>query len=332
VLAPGGIFLFAEEPIKRLLTLGLYRCPYQELMKPWERKLYQWGLLGYLVRDVIGARQEESFGIRQNHSMRLRDWHRLVEKHFVAHQYGICVQEQGWGQRVVKNLAVRLDPHRSVWRAAHLLGGTLAAVCRKTGTAPDSASDSASLESLLRCPDCRSALSRDPGDTLVCPQCGYRAPNEGGVYNLLPSAERRELYPGDREDIIDFCRPGHEAHLLEGWYELEGVFGNKYRWIGPRAVAHLKRVNPGPQRLRIRGHAHEIAFAQGHPVRVAVSANGTRTGELTPARPGLFIFEADLPEAAEYRIEIFVTPSWSTPEDDRALTVTLSMLRLVPKE
>ena len=332
VLAPGGIFLFAEEPIKRLLTLSLYRCPYCDLMKPWERKLYQWGLLGYLVRDVIGARQEESFGIRQNHTMRLRDWHRLVEKHFVAHEYEISVQEHGWGQRVVKNLAVRLDPYRSLWRAAHLLGGTLAAVCRKAGTAPGSTPGLARFEALLCCPDCRSDLSRDPGETLACRRCGYRAPNEGGVYNLLPSAERTELYPGDREDIIDFCRPSHAAHLLKGFHELEGVFGNKYRWIAPHAAAWLKRVNPGPQRLRIRGHAPEVAFAQGHPVKVAVSVNGTKLGELALDRPGLFIFQAGLPEAAEYRIEIFATPSWSTPEDDRALTVTLSMLRLAPND
>ena len=43
VLAPGGIFLFAEEPVRRLLTLRLYRSPYRNLMKPWERKLYDWG-------------------------------------------------------------------------------------------------------------------------------------------------------------------------------------------------------------------------------------------------------------------------------------------------
>ena len=37
VLQPGGIFLFAEEPLKRLLSLRLYRCPYYETMKPWEQ-------------------------------------------------------------------------------------------------------------------------------------------------------------------------------------------------------------------------------------------------------------------------------------------------------
>ena len=73
VLAPGGVFLFAEEPLKRMLTVGLYRAPYYESMKPWERRLYDWGLLGYLVKDVIGADQEESFGIRQNHTMGLKN-------------------------------------------------------------------------------------------------------------------------------------------------------------------------------------------------------------------------------------------------------------------
>ncbi|MCL4851104.1 MAG: methyltransferase domain-containing protein, partial [Bryobacteraceae bacterium] len=30
VLAPGGVFFFSEEPLKRLLSLRLYRCPYYE--------------------------------------------------------------------------------------------------------------------------------------------------------------------------------------------------------------------------------------------------------------------------------------------------------------
>jgi len=35
VLAPGGVFLFAEEPLRRKLSLRLYRCPYYNTMKPW---------------------------------------------------------------------------------------------------------------------------------------------------------------------------------------------------------------------------------------------------------------------------------------------------------
>jgi len=327
VLAPGGIFLFAEEPLKRLLTMRLYRCPYYDTMKPWERKLYDWGLLGYFVRDVIGARQEESFGIRQNHTMGLKDWHRLIHKHFEDAEYEIFVPERGWGEGIVKRAAVAGDPHHSEWRAARLLGGTLAAVCRKGGTAGHRAFDAAHFEAYLRCPDCRSPLARDRSDSLHCSRCGYEAPNEGGVYNLLPAAEKAELYPGDREDIIDFSLPGHDQRLLGNWYDLEGVFGNKYRWIGAEVSARLLPVKPGPQRLRVRGHAQE-----GHPVELRLLVNGEQVGEWKLDRPGLFIVEANLRDAAEYRVTIKAAPTWSVPTDDRVFTVSLSMIRLVPAE
>ena len=130
VLAPGGVFLFTEEPLRRLLSLRIYRVPYQDRMKPWERKLFDWGLLGYLARDVIGAEQEESFGIRQNHKMYLSDWHRLIAKHFAEHRYQTLVPERGWAERIVKRAALNER------RAARLLGGTLAAMCKKAGSSP----------------------------------------------------------------------------------------------------------------------------------------------------------------------------------------------------
>jgi ubiquinone/menaquinone biosynthesis C-methylase UbiE len=331
VLQPGGIFLFAEEPLKRMLTLRLYRCPYYETMKPWERKLQDWGLLGYLVRDVIGAHQEESFGIRQNHSMGLKEWHEMVRRHFDQWQYQIFVPERGWGERVVKRLAVRSDPYRSEWRAAKLLGGTLAAVCKKAGQAPPQpAAPLDRFETLLRCPDCRQPLRRDEIDTLLCQGCAYQSPNEGGVYNLLPSKEKKELYPGDREDLIDFCLPSHAARLGEGWHELEGVFGNKYRWIGRRATARLKRLDAGPQKLRIRGMAHETSFRSGEPVRVAIRINGQPLAEWTLDRHGLFVLEAKVPDSPEYLVEIIASPEWQAPPDDRLFTVNLSRLQLLP--
>jgi ubiquinone/menaquinone biosynthesis C-methylase UbiE len=328
VLAPGGVFLFGEEPLLRLLSLRLYRVPYYNLMKPWERKLFDWGLLGYLVKDVIGAYQEESFGIRQNHSMYLTDWRRLVEKHFEPREYQVIVPDRGWGERIVKNLAIRMDPYRSEWHAARLLGGTLTVLCRKPGEPLPAPFSAGAFERVLRCPDCGAGMSRS-GDTLACTACEYQAANEGGVYNLLRSADRAELYPGEREDIMDVCQPGHESRLIDGWYALEGVFGSKFRWIGPRATARLKRVRPGAQRLRIRGSAHELAFAQRKPVRISVAVNGRRTGTMDLKRPGVFVFEAGVPEAAEYFIEISATPAWKAPPDDRVLTVSLSVLRLV---
>jgi len=327
VLAPGGVFFFAEEPLRRLLTLRLCRVPYYEAMKPWERKLQDWGLLGFLIRDVVGAEQEESFGIRQNHSLNLKGWRGLIEKHFVAHRYEIFTPECVGAEGVVKRLAVRLDPHRSVWTAARLLGGTLSALCRNEGAPAAPASSLEDFETRLRCPDCHGALARGPQELLSC-ACGYQAPNEGGVYNLLPSADKRELYPGDRPDIIDFSVPGHEKALLEGWHGVEGVFGNKYRWIGPRASLRLTPQGARPQRLRIRGHAAERCLEQGRPVRLEVSSNGRKVGRWTLERTGLFVLEADLPDAPEHTIEIEASPTWQSPPDSRVLTVNLSLIRL----
>jgi hypothetical protein len=156
-------------------------------------------------------------------------------------------------------------------------------------------------------------------------RCLCRAPHREGVYNLLPSAERRELYPGEREDTIDFSLPGHERRLLEGWHELEGVFGNKFRWMGATASARLRRVKPGPQKLRIRGYA----AAQSVPGEVRVSVNGVAAGAVRLHRLGVFVLEAEVGESGEYRVTIEASPQWTVPTDDRTFTVNVSMIRLV---
>lgn len=331
VLAPGGVFLFAEEPLRRKLSLRLYRCPYWDTMKPWERKLYDWGLLGYLVQDVIGAAQEEGFGIRQNHSMELRHWHELIVRHFPEHELEVFVPERGWGERIAHSLARKIDRFNSDWVPARLLGGTLAAVCRKPGT-PVEIDLAAPFESRLQCPDCGAPMSLDAEQTLHCGACPYQSPIEGSVYNLLRTEDKKELYPGDREDVIDFSLPGHAAKLGPGWSDLEGVYGNKFRWIGARAEATLTSVRQGPQRLRIRGHAHALLFAASTDPKITVSANGKPLKTWTLERTGLFILEADVPPAPTYHIVIDASPVWQAPPDDRFFTVNLSMIRLDPRD
>jgi ubiquinone/menaquinone biosynthesis C-methylase UbiE len=329
VLAPGGVFLFGDEPIKRLLSVRLYRCPYYEKMKPWERWLYDRGLLGFVVKDVIGADQEESFGIRQNHRNGLKDWQRLVERHFPQAEYEIFLPQRGWAERWIADWGRRVDRYGSDWVPARLLGGTLAAFCRKEGAPDARPAPFDRFERYLRCPDCSSDLDRDSDDTLRCAACGYSAANEGGVYNLIRSEERRELYPGDRADLIDFTLPGHAAKLGQGWYDLEGVFGNKYRWIGARATATVTRVKAGRQKLRVRGFAHESAFGRGEPVRVEVALNGQPGGAWTLHRSGLFVLEAPVPDAPAYQVEIKASPLWTAPPDERVFSVNISMIRLV---
>jgi hypothetical protein len=65
-------------------------------------------------------------------------------------------------------------------------------------------------------------------------------------------------------------------------------------------------------------------------VRVEAAANGRKITSMQLERAGLFIIEADLPDAPEYLIEIAASPTWEAPPDDRIFTVSLSMIRLVP--
>lgn len=333
VLQPGGIFYFAEEPIRRMLSLRLYRAPYWEQMKPWEKKLHEWGLLGYLTKDVIGAHQEESFGIRQNHRMTLWDWDQLIRKHFVDHEYQLFTAERGWGESVMRKVGRKLDRYGSDWVPTRLLGGTMAAFCRKEGGTEYPEGGFPALEthfeSLLRCPDCRSALVRQGGEELSCAACGYVSPDEGGVYNLLPSAEKKELYPGLRGDVIDFCQGDCADRLLEGFYEVEGVYGNKYRWVGKRAVFRLERHTAAARTLRLRGHANPKMLSMGEPARIEIKANGEHVVTEQLERPGLFVIEAPLPDAESYTIELAASPCYQAPPDERWFTVNLSFMRLV---
>ncbi|MBL8231010.1 MAG: class I SAM-dependent methyltransferase [Bryobacterales bacterium] len=328
VLMPGGVFFFGDEPIRRRLTLGLFRSPYYESMKPWERKLHDRGLLGFLVKDVIGAHQEESVGIRQNHRMCLRDWENLVDRHFVARRFLIQYPQRGWMEEKAAAVGRRMNSDANAG-AAGLLGGTLSAFCRKAGATPQTSADPEQFERLLRCPDCHEQLVRGTSDGVACAACSYSAPNEDGVYTLIRSSERGELYPGNRADIVDCGLPGHEEKLREGWHELEGVFANKYRWIAERAVVLLKRVRPGPQKLRVRGFVPEQAFQSGDPVSVHAVVNGLAAGHWLIDRPGLFVLETIVPDAAEYRVEISALPRWTVPEDDRVFSINLSLVRLV---
>lgn len=317
VLAPGGVFFFSEEPMKRMLSARLFRAPYYSAMKPWERKLWDWGVLPFLVKDVIGAQQEEGFGIRQNHRFALPDWDRLIRRHFAAHEFELTIPERGWLEPAVRRWGRRIDKHRSDWVPARLLGGTLSAFCRKAG--------SGNARLALRCPSCGAGLHRT-GSAMRCDGCEFVAPNENGVYTLLPPEEREDLYPAFNGAIADFADPRHEVLLGNGWYDVEGVHGNKYRWMAGSAWLRLTRPDPGPQRLRVRGFVHE-----GLPVDVDITVNGAKLQSWKLTRPGLAVLEVDLPRAESYVVDLDATPVRRPNGEDRDLSWIVSMVRLIPR-
>lgn len=331
VLAPGGVFYFAEEPVRRQLTLRLHRAPYPDRMKPLEKWCYENGLLDFVATDVIGAHQEESFGIRQNHRFGLREWSDLLNSYFSETRLLTFPRQRGWSNQIVKSIALLL-PGNSDARMADWLGGTLAAFCRKAGELPAGLRTQAALA----CPDCGAPLPMPTlAGALRCPSCRYEAAIDEGVFNLLSSKLRAELYPGPRTDTIDFSKAGHEAGLLKGFHKLEGDFGNKYRWIGARASVRLVRLRTGLPLLRVQGYAPSQIFEKGSP-RIELLANGHPAGQWRLDRPGLFILETPLPEADAYTVEIIATPTFREPDQNpaaaRELSVNLSLLRLLPRE
>jgi len=65
---------------------------------------------------------------------------------------------------------------------------------------------------------------------------------------------------------------------------------------------------------------------------LAVKVNGTPVGTWQLSRTGLFILEAPLPDAPSYEVEVTANQTWKAPNDDRELSVTLSMFRLIAQE
>ncbi len=86
-------------------------------------------------------------------------------------------------------------------------------------------------------------------------------------------------------------------------------------------------MRSGPQRLRIRAHAQ----AQSVPGTVRVVVNGAALQTFAIDRTGLYILEADLPQADEYTIEMHASPTWQVATDPRTFSLTVSMIRLVPQ-
>ena len=330
VLAPGGVFYFAEEPVRRQMTLRLHRAPYPNRMKPMEKWFYESGLLDFVAMDVIGADQEESFGIRQNHRFGMPEWSQLLSAYFSETRFITFPREQGWANQIVK-FAAGLWPGDSKARTANWLGATLAAFCRKAGELPAGLGTGTALA----CPDCGAPFPWAAEGPLHCNACPYEAAIESGVFNLLSSTLRAELYPGPRADTIDFSKAGHEVGLLDGFYQVEGEFGSKYRWIGARASVRLVKMRPGLPLLRVQGYAPGQLFEKGE-AKVELRANGQPVGEWKLDRPGLFILEAQLPEAEAYTVEIVPTPTFLEPNqkpgEGRELSVNLSLLRLLPRE
>ena len=300
-------------------------------MKPWERKLYDWGLLGYLVRDVIGAEQEESFGIRQNHSMNAAPvarshpeaFRRLPLRLFRAcHRSGRAVYEASGGKTRSLSFGV----------ARGAIAGRHAGRGLPQGRHAAERPRLASCETVSQCPDCCRQPDRGDDGTFRCRACGFQAPDEGGVYNLIRSgvSARNSTRAAAPTSSTSAC-PTTKSNCWK-----DGAPGRSVRQQVPLDRRTCRRpLDAGGARGR-HGCASGATPTRGSSRRAnpcvwrrPPTASAWGAGRSNAA--DLFMLEADLPDAEEYRIDLYASPSWTAPPDNRQFTVTISMVRLVSK-
>lgn len=187
VLAPGGYFYFAEEPVRRRLHLGLYRAP--KLHSTTSRRASR---LRRLVDSFCAVRQcnETAWGIIENDAIPLSSWRRALRP----------FAEREATTRTLRGLQVPLEGAAVwAWALAELFGGEIRGLCRKSGELPEVSSP---VTDCLVCPRCLSegVEQRLVAEEFACPACRTTYPVVHDVLMLFEPAALAELYPelGDR--------------------------------------------------------------------------------------------------------------------------------------
>lgn len=136
VLAPGGLLVVGDEPVRRLLSLHLARTSALHSLSPWMRALLHWHILPWLF-DVDGAEAvaagatEMQFGRRQ--------YKRMLARHFEQ----VMMSDQPYitadiraagplGRALLRPLGTTLATKAEV----ALFGGAIGARCRKQPAQP----------------------------------------------------------------------------------------------------------------------------------------------------------------------------------------------------
>lgn len=184
VLAPGGLFFFAEEPFQQVLRWELYQV---------EGGAQHWKRIGRLRKllDRFFSREvfrEEEFGVIENHSIPLREWRAML--HDFAEVQGTLSFAGGRTTELVE------PRNRLKYLFAYLLGGGVSALCRKAG---EPGGHAGSIEEALACPVALRAGREVP---LVPVEAGFEredgemsyASHEGIAFLLEPGL-KRELFP-----------------------------------------------------------------------------------------------------------------------------------------
>ncbi|MEW6419172.1 MAG: class I SAM-dependent methyltransferase [Nitrospirota bacterium] len=331
VLVDGGIFLFADEPVKRRLSLNLYRTRREDSFNRVEKLLKRAGLLRYISEAYFGSREETIFGIMENQKITLRRWIHMLKENFreVSLDYS-GVYAMGRDVRLLTNLLSNILPLSMAERiAADLMGCSLKGICRvKKGQQAVLYNPEKFVSSLL-CPDCHGDLTNDK-NSLLCLSCGYVSYDDLGIFNMLSTKEKEALYGSKHRKQVVFADNGHEEYLGEGWHTLEGNYTNKYRWTSKEAKVYLMK-DSYTEAIRICGYIPSKAIETHKKIKIEVFVNQAKIGEKTIRKMGNFIFEKrmNLNGNSPLPIEIKLAVDKTLKSGDIEYGVIISYIKLI---
>lgn len=177
VLAPGGIFYFAQEPIKQTLNLPLWRRG-THLTSP-EKVLKILGILPFVSR--IGKTEVKHGILEEEFSWTI--WKKAlgifskirteVKPVFFGPESILTKQNQRWkGPGFITKSLIALE------------GGGIRGYGQKDGSP-----DNVHQKPVMVCPDCKSKIVNNS-----CPKCQRKFKKRNGVLMLLPSKLEKILY------------------------------------------------------------------------------------------------------------------------------------------
>lgn len=183
VLAPGGYFYFAEEPVKQLINIPLWRRDYH--LRWWEKILKFLLILPFISKIGKSEIQE---GVLEE-AFDFKTWEKALNQ-FDKVEGEILPYPFGPTTKVFKKPGNWLKPNLTTKILINLMGGGIKALCQKKGEFKNVALN---FFEILVCPKCQKKLLKKAA-CFECLSCHVSYPVINGVFYLLPSDLQKRLY------------------------------------------------------------------------------------------------------------------------------------------
>lgn len=181
-LAPGGYFLFDEEPYKRGIHLNLYRTSKVFSEQHLHRNLCK-KILDHLFAEYIC--NEVEHGVTENDDISIKTWRKIFN---IFAEKNIELSSSG---------SISSDLYQNGFSLGSILnyiwGGSISGICRKAGNGGFKVGK---INESLTCPVClRDGYEPDLNSKFRCEKCKTSYPTVDGVVFLLMPDKIIDLYP-----------------------------------------------------------------------------------------------------------------------------------------